>query len=110
MPYPYAYPYPVPAYSYPEYPTYAPPAPVVTQGNQAYGGVSFEITPSDATVTVDGAYVGTVIDFYDPARPLCLTTGTHHVVVDAPGYQPIAFDVNIVPGEGIPYRGDLQAF
>jgi len=40
--------------------------------------------------------------------PLNLTAGAHRIEVDAPGYAPLAFDVDVVPGQLVPYRGDLQ--
>jgi hypothetical protein len=30
--------------------------------------------------------------------------------LQAPGYEPMGFDVDAVPGQVIPYRGDLQRF
>ena len=51
-----AYPYPYPSYSYPAYTT-------GVVGPSTVGGLSFDITPADAGVYVDGEYVGTVADF-----------------------------------------------
>jgi hypothetical protein len=79
-------------------------------GSTAYGGVSLEISPSDATVDVDGNHAGIVGDFSDPSRPLSLGAGRHHIQLQAPGYEPMGFDVDVVPGQVIPYRGDLQRF
>ncbi len=104
VPYSYAYPYPVPVYGYG-----APAAPVYVGPNvAAYGGVSLEITPSDASVYVDGSYAGLVRDFDGTQQTLTLTTGRHHIEISAPGYEPMAFDVDTVPGQIVPYRGDLQ--
>jgi hypothetical protein len=110
VPYPYYDPYAYPAriYGYPPaygYPGSAYPA---DQRVVAYGGVSLEITPADATVSVDGTYVGVADDFLDPSRPLSLTPGRHRIQLGAPGYQPLVFDVDVQPGQVIPYRGDLQ--
>jgi hypothetical protein len=100
----YAYPYPVPVYGYA-----APSAPVIIgPGSVRYGGVSLEISPRDASVYVDGNYAGRIQDFDGTRQPLTLTAGRHHVLVDAPGYQPWGFDVDVVPGQVLPYRGDLQ--
>jgi hypothetical protein len=100
----YAYPYPVPVYGYGR-----PGAPVVIDpGSSYYGGVSLEISPSDAEVFVDGQYAGLVQDFDGTQRPLTLTAGSHRLDVRAPGYEPLAMDVNVNPGEVVPYRGDLQ--
>jgi len=100
----YAYPYAVPVYGYA-----APPSPVVVgPGSAQYGGVSLEISPSNAAVYVDGAYAGVVRDFDGRRQPLTLAGGRHHIEVDAPGFEPWAFDVDIVAGQVLPYRGDLQ--
>ena len=74
----------------------------------AYGGVSLDMTPGQAAVYADGAYVGPASDFSDPSRPLSLAAGPHRIEVRAPGFAPVAFDVNVEPGQVTPYRGDLQ--
>jgi hypothetical protein len=105
VPYAYTYPYPVPVYGYG-----APSAPVyITPSSTLYGGISLEITPAEAEVVVDGQYVGHVGDFDGTSGPLNLTVGRHHVELSAAGYAPMAFDVDVVPGQLVPYRGDLQA-
>jgi hypothetical protein len=105
--------YPVPYYAYPYpvaiYGPYAPPSPVVVgPGSSVYGGISLEIHPDDAEVYVDGGYAGLVRDFNGYRQPLTLTAGRHHIVIDAPGYQVWEFDVDVIPGQVLPYRGDLQ--
>jgi hypothetical protein len=104
VPYPYAYPYPLPVYGYS-----APAAPVVVGPNSTqYGGASLEISPPDASVYVDGGYAGTVGDFDGTRETLTLSTGRHHVEITAPGFQPMTFDVDVVPGRVVPYQGSLQ--
>jgi len=105
VPYAYTYPYPVPVYGYG-----APSAPVyITPTSTLYGGISLEMTPAEAEVVVDGQYVGHVGDFDGTSGPLNLTAGRHHLELSAPGYAPMAFDVDVVSGQLVPYRGDLQA-
>ena len=102
--YAYSYPYPVPVYGYG-----APTAPVyITPTSTAYGGITFEISPVDADVYVDGQYVGQVRDFDGVGAPLNLMAGRHRVELSAPGYEPLSFDVDVVPGQLVPYRGDMQ--
>jgi PEGA domain-containing protein len=102
--YAYSYPYPVPVYGYG-----APPAPVyITPTSTAYGGVTLEISPRDADVYVDGQYVGRVQDFDGVGAPLNLMAGRHHVELSATGHAPLAFDVDVIPGQLVPYRGDMQ--
>jgi hypothetical protein len=73
----------------------------------AYGGVSFDIQPLDAAIYVDGEYMGTVADFAPWEAPMTLVAGRHHVELTAPGYEPIAFDLTVVPHQVIPYEGTL---
>jgi PEGA domain len=129
--YPYGYTnvypsYPAPAYppdssggyppsAYPPSTNYPPPssnpqgAPYPSSPtNQNMGGLSFEITPSNAEVIVDGQSMGTVSDFSPTSQPLGLEPGRHHVELRASGYRTMAFDVDIVAGQVIPYQGSLQ--
>src|SRR5205085_1377051 len=100
VPYAYGYPYPVPVYGYS-----APPAPVIVGPNSTqYGGVSLEISPSDATVYVGGGYAGVVRDFDGSEHTLTLANGRHRVEISAPGYEPMTIDVDVVPGQIVPYQ------
>jgi hypothetical protein len=78
------------------------------QGESESGGVSFEITPNTAAVYVDGQYVGTVANFAPTAQPLTLTPGRHHLEVSSPGYQTMAFDADVTPGQVTPFQGTMQ--
>lgn len=96
------------------YPAYAPewsygyPGAVdVVPGPSTYGGVSFEVTPNDATVYVDGNYVGTTTQFDGSTQPLSLIAGSHRIELRAQGCEPLVFNVDIRPGQVIPYQGDL---
>jgi hypothetical protein len=74
----------------------------------SYGGVSFLVTPGDAAVYVDGTYVGLASDFYGNVQPLPLTPGVHRIELQAEGYSPMVFDVDVMPGQVIPYEGTLR--
>jgi hypothetical protein len=113
--YPYPYPYPYSSYGspysptpYPAYPASGSTVVVRPQAQASAGGLSFEVTPSDAEVYVDGTYVGTVGQFTPTTEPLDLTPGRHRIELRAPGYQTIVFDTDIVAGQVIPYRGAMQ--
>ena len=137
-PYPVPYPVPYPAYpSYPSYPApgpypygtapqqYPPSGysnPYPDQYQQGYqdnsvnvepgvtGGLSFDIQPSSAEVMVDGQNYGQVGNYSPNAQqPLALAPGRHRVEIRQPGYRNIAFDVDIVAGQVLPYQGTLQA-
>ena len=102
--------YPFYSYGYAN-PTYG--YPLSTLGlapGAAYGGISFEIDPYDAAIYVDGDYVGIVSDFGPNAQPLTLRVGTYRVEIQATGYAPIVWDVNVIPGQVIPYRGAMQRY
>jgi len=106
--YPYAYNSPYPS-AYP-YRTEIYPAPGATASIGAAGGLSFDITPAEAGVYVDGYYMGPVAQFTPDQPPLALAPGRHHVEIREPGFEIIAFDVDILPGQVIPYQGDLRRY
>ena len=106
VPYTYSYPYPIVVYGY-----RAPRERViVAPGSPYYGGVALEMTPYDADVFVDGEYAGRVEDFDGATQPLTLSAGMHEIEVQAQGYEPMRFNVEIHPGQVIPYRGDLRPY
>lgn len=73
-----------------------------------YGGVSFDMQPSDADLFVDGQYVGPIGDFGPSSEPLTLTPGIHRIAVQRDGFRPMEWEVTIQPGQVIPYRGDME--
>jgi hypothetical protein len=123
FPDPYLYGYPYYGGVYPGYsglPSTVPngvtvaPAPGATPEGQAptqgqYGGLSFQITPATAQVYVDGVYVGTVGQFSATTQPLTLAPTRHHIELQADGYQTMTFDVDVAPGQVIPYQGTMQS-
>lgn len=107
VPSPYPVPYPVPSQGY-GYGAQAPAGSVTAApATPRDGGLSFEITPGDAVVYVDGAYAGPASSFGPSAAPLALSPGVHRIEIQAPGHQPLAFDVTISAGLVVPYRGSL---
>ena len=36
-----------------------------------------------------------------------VAAGYHRIELYAPGFEPVAFDINVMPGQVIPYRGSL---
>ncbi len=71
-------------------------------------GFGIFFAPADAAVYVDGNYVGIVESFSGVSQPLALAAGWHRIEVQARGYIPVVFDVNVIPGQLIPYQGNLQ--
>jgi hypothetical protein len=76
------------------------------------GNVKLKIKPKGAEVFVDGYYVGIVDDFDGMFQDLQLSAdpngrATHKIEVRAPGAQPLTFEVRLLPGQSIAYRGEL---
>jgi hypothetical protein len=90
------------------YPVWYNPYPVYGYSiGPRYGGVSFDIDPSDAAIFIDDEYVGIADDFSPYDAPLTLRAGLHRVEIRARGMQPMDFDLTVVAGQVIPYRGTL---
>lgn len=112
----YAYPsYPVPAYAapvypYPQsaYPSFAPGTVTAQPGLANAGGASFEISPGNAEVLVDGVSMGFASQFTPTTAPLGLTPGHHHFEIRASGFQTLTFDADIVSGEVTPFQGTMD--
>jgi hypothetical protein len=71
----------------------------------AYGGMSFLLQPDYAEVYIDGVFVGNARDF--GGQPVPVAAGYHRIELYAQGFEPTAFDINVLPGQVIPYRGSL---
>ena len=80
-------------------------------GNDWYygrvGGVSFDISPRDAAVFIDGDFVGYADDFGPGQMPLTLSAGFHRVELEARSRRTVSFNLTVVAGQVLPYRGDL---
>jgi hypothetical protein len=88
------------------YPPADPPLPSPAVDDQ--GALHLKVKPTEASVYVDGYYVGIVDDFDGVFQRLRLDAGPHHIEIQAPDYEPVAFDVNIQPGQTTTYRGELR--
>jgi hypothetical protein len=87
----------------------APPAAYLSVlPGHLYGGVRITDAPGDAQVFADGYYMGVVDDFDGIFQHMNLEAGPHHIEVVEPGFEPIAFDVNVQPGETTTFRANLQ--
>src|SRR2546423_8933726 len=106
-PYGYGYPYPYAGYSGSGYPM--PPAGYVSAApGYAYGGVRMEGAPPDAQVFCDGYYMGVVDDFDGAFQHLNLQAGAHRIEIRPQGYPPVAFDVNVQPGQTMSVHAGLR--
>ena len=71
-----------------------------------YGSVRIVDAPRDAQVLVDGYYAGVVDDYDGVFQHLNLEPGAHRIDVQSDGFEPISFDVRVVPGQTITYRAN----
>ena len=71
-----------------------------------YGGVRITGVPREAEVFADGYYVGLVDDFDGIFQHVNLEAGPHNIEINWGGYEPIAFDVYVRPGETTTLRAD----
>jgi PEGA domain len=80
-----------------------------TYGSYGYpvGELRLRVHPSDAQVFIDGSYAGRVDDFDGVFQSLRLEEGEYQVEIVLPGFEPLAFNVRIYPGEKTTYEGDL---
>ncbi len=79
-----------------------------SNGRDDSGGLKLKVKPSDATVYVDGYYVGVVNDFDSVFQKLTMEPGAHRVEIRANGYETLQIDVRIEPGRTSTYRGELK--
>ena len=75
-------------------------------GEQA--SLRLKIKPRDASVFVDGYYVGIVDDFDGIFQRLHIEAGQHHIEVRAPGYETLTFEVRLDPTHTTSYTGELK--
>jgi hypothetical protein len=68
------------------------------------------VNPNAADVFIDGAYAGRVDDFDGFLQALRIEEGPHTIEIVAPGYETLTFNVRILPGRKIDYRGDLRPY
>ena len=73
-------------------------------------GVSFDVEPRDAELWIDGEYVGRVSDYSPYDAPLVLAAGRHVVDLRGRYYNPLTFEITVVPGQVIPYSGTLPYY
>jgi len=66
------------------------------------------VTETLAEIWVDGNYMGQVGDYTPSSQPLGLAAGRHHIELREPGYDVSSFDVDVIPGQVIPFQGTLQ--
>jgi PEGA domain len=76
-------------------------------GYRGVGSLRLKVKPSNAQVYVDGYFMGVVDSFDGSFQKLTIEEGAHKVEVRAEGYAPVQFEVMVIPGETITYKGEL---
>ena len=90
------------------YPTYAPAGYDSGFGGSGNtGGLKLKVKPNDASVYVDGFFVGVVDDFDGAFQRLTLDRGPHRIEIRSPEHAPLSVDVMIQEDFTITYRGEL---
>ena len=85
---------------------YAPP--VGGYAVAATGGIRIQGAPRNAQVFVDGSYAGVVDDFDGTFQRLSLEPGAHTIEIRAPGLAPMAYDVNVQPGQTVTIHANVR--
>jgi len=104
-----SYPYYSGYYSNYSYPAYAGG---IYQYRHGYptGEIRLQVRPRWAEVYVDGYYAGRVDDFDGFIQALRIEEGPHTIEIVANGYETLVFDVRIIAGRKIEYRGEMIPF
>jgi hypothetical protein len=97
-------------YGSPGYSTYGSPGYYGNRSTSVFdiGELRLQVSPRYAQVFIDGYYAGEVDDYDGMFQGIKLESGPYHVELVAPGYETLAFDIRITPGQKITYRGDLR--
>lgn len=72
------------------------------------GALRLKVKPEFGQVYVDGYYVGEVDSFDGIFQKLQIEAGAHRVEIRAPGYETVQFEIMVIPGETVTYKGQLQ--
>ncbi len=73
-----------------------------------HGGIRLQVKPKEATVYLDGYYVGIVDDFDSSHQRLAMEAGPRRIEIRAPGYETLSVEVKAIHGETLRYRGILH--
>lgn len=72
------------------------------------GQLRLKVKPREAQVFVDGYFAGLVDDFDGVFQRLHIEPGPHRIEVRADGYEPLNFEVRILPDRTVSYTGELR--
>lgn len=74
------------------------------------GSLRLKVKPAHGQVYVDGYYVGEVDSFDGVFQRLTLDAGAHRIEIRADGFETAQFEVMVIAGETVTYKGDLKRF
>lgn len=77
-------------------------------GGDDLGAIDFDVDPEDAEVYLDGEMIGIADNFDGFPSYLWLRKGTYDVVVYRPGYQTLARQVSLNPGEMVDFNDEME--
>jgi hypothetical protein len=86
---------------------YVPPVPP-EQDAYPEGAIKLKVKPPEASVFVDGYYVGIVDDFDGLFQKLHVAAGPHRFEFRAPGYETLSVDISVPEDNTITYKGELR--
>jgi hypothetical protein len=72
------------------------------------GSIRLKVKPEYGQVYIDGYYVGEVDSFDGVFQKLPIEAGAHRVEIRAEGYETAQFEVLVIRGETVTYKGDLK--
>ncbi|HEY8548445.1 MAG TPA: PEGA domain-containing protein [Vicinamibacterales bacterium] len=75
--------------------------------DEAEGALRIKVKPREARVLVDGYIAGEVDDFDGNFQKLKLKQGPHQIELQHEGYEPLKFEVLIVEGQTVTYKGKM---
>jgi hypothetical protein len=90
---------------------YDPYPPEGVYAGPAYGyegGLKLKVHPRQAEVYVDGYFAGSVDDYDGAFQSLKLDSGPHRIEIRLDGYEPLSFDIRVLPNRTITYKGELH--
>ncbi len=86
-----------------------PPQPAPEPEPVPPGRLFLDIQPGGAQIFADGYYVGLAEDFGAQRGGGLIDAGTHRIDISATGYEPVAVEMRVTPGQSITYRAALKA-
>jgi hypothetical protein len=87
---------------------YDPYPPAIYAGRDYDGALKIKVKPRDAEVYVDGYFAGEVDDYDGAFQKLRLDAGPHRIELRLDGYEPLSFEVRILPDRTITYKGEMK--